>query len=136
MKDTERLKNAYREFGNVMHVEHWYKAPGLIGIMRPIVDSKTKEFNSKPKHFQRVIQLELRPAERLNMNQSLNFALIYCNKWTDKISASTASELEKIARKKPKKDWRVELIDAFESLTYQRQGRNKWVLIEIGKGYA
>lgn len=138
--DTPKLENAYRKFGNVAYVESWFKAECFAPPIMRNADGIGKvvgvtKITGKPLWYLPVVQLEYRPAERLRMNQKLDFALIYCNKLT-KISAATALELEKIARKKPKKDWRVELISAFESLTYQRQGRKKWLLVEIGKGYA
>jgi len=141
MQDTHRIENAYRSFGNVKYVDHWFKAECFAPpIMRNADEAgrviEVTKVTGKPLWYLPVVQLEFRPAERLSMNRLLDFALIHCNKWTDKILASTALELEKIARKKPKKAWRVELVSAFESLIYQRQGRNKWVLIDIGKGYA
>lgn len=141
MRDTPRLENAYRSFGNVMHVENWFKAECFAPPVMRNADAAGKvievtKITGKPLWYLPVVQLEYRPAERLSMNTKLDTALIYCNKWTDKISADTITDLKKMARKKNKKDWRVELIGAFESLTYQRQGRNKWVLIEIAKGYA
>ena len=141
IKDTSRLENAYAKFGNVAHVEGWFRADcfkaNFIRIAEKagsIIDVTQKK--GKPLWYLPVIQLEYRPAERLKMNALLDFSLIYCGKSYPKISPQTAMYLERIARKKPKRDWRVELISAFKSLTYQRQGRNKWVLVEIGKGYA
>lgn len=136
MKDTAGLKNAYRQFGNVAYVDHWFKAPGLIGVMRPVVTNKQKDLSGKPKHWQRVIQLEYRPLERLNMNFKFDAALLMRNGRHINFDAKTAIELEKFARKKKQHDWRIEIIEAFQTLVYQRQGTKKWVLIEIGKGYA
>lgn len=140
MIDTPKLENAYRKFSNVAHVEGWFKAKCFAPVMRNAdaagtVVSVTK-LTGKPLWYLPVVQLSYRPMERLKMSESLDFAIIYCGKSYPKISPSKAMDLELIARKKPKKDWRVELISAFESLIYQRQGRNKWVLVEVGMGYA
>ena len=134
--DTEHLENAYRPFGNIAFVDHWYKAPSLIGTMRPVVDNKTMVICRKPKHFQRVLQLEYRPAERLRMNEVLDFALIMRNGRYITTGVKTAYDLELVARKKKKYDWRVEIITAFTTYIYQRQGRKKWLLIEMCRGYA
>lgn len=134
--DTDRLENAYRPFGNVAFVDHWYKAPSLIGSMRPVVENRTLDLCQKPKHFQRVLQMEYRPAERLRMNELLDFALVMRNGKYISTAVKTAYDLELAARKKKKHDWRVEIITAFTTYIYQRQGKKKWVLIEMGRGYA
>lgn len=140
MYETPRLENAYTKFGRTMHVEHWFKAACFAPpIMRNAdevgcIIEVTK--GRQPLWYLPIIQLEYRPAERLKMDAMLDFSLIYYGKSYPKISPRTAADLELIARKKPKRDWRVELISAFESLTYQRQGRSKWVLVKMGKGFA
>jgi hypothetical protein len=40
------------------------------------------------------------------------------------------------ARKSPKADWRVSLNDPLRDREYQRQGKNKWVLVKSGMGFA
>lgn len=141
MNETPRLEKAYRRFGNVAFVDHWFKAECFAPPVMRNADTAGKVFEvtkltGKPLWYLPVIQLEYRAAERLRMDQSLEFALIMCGRKYVMQEVKTARDLELIARRKPKKDWRVELISAFESLTYQRQGRNKWVLVKIGKGFA
>lgn len=140
MYETPRLENAYRKFANTMHVEHWFKAecfaPPMVRNSDGIGHVVEVTRGRQPIWYLPIIQLEYRPMERLKMSDRLDFSLIYCGKSYPKIEPHTVMDLERIARKKPKRDWRVELISAFESLTYQRQGRNKWVLVEIGKGFA
>jgi hypothetical protein len=141
IKDTSRLENAYAKFGNVAYVEGWFQADCFkadtirVAVKSGSIVEVTKK-TGKPLWYLPVLQLEYRPLERLKMSACLDFSLIYCGKSFPKISPRTARDLELIARKRSQKDWRVELISAFESLTYQRQGRNKWVLVEVGKGYA
>lgn len=142
-KETKTLENAYKKFGNVQYVDEWFGAEcwkDEDGFMRPVdYSGNVKKINSirkKPMWYRAILQLDFRPAERLNMNERLDTALIQKGKRWPNIYPETAIELERIARKSPKNDWRVELISAFESLIYQRQGIKKWVLIEIGKGYA
>jgi hypothetical protein len=57
---------------------------------------------------------------------------------TSEISEEMAIPLmrfEKIARK-AKGDWRLHIERALRSSIYQRQDRNKWVLVKCGEGYA
>lgn len=136
MHDTTRLENAYKRFGNTMYVDHWHKAPSLIGTIRPIVPNRIIDINSKPKFWKRAIQLSHKKFERLSMNKKLDTALVSRNGRYLKFYPTTAKELEKFARRKNFHDWQIEIIEAFESLIYQRQGTNKWLLIECGKGYA
>jgi len=45
-------------------------------------------------------------------------------------------EAEKVAAKDPGKDWRIHFEETRWSGTYQRQGKNKWVLIRKGGGFS
>lgn len=46
------------------------------------------------------------------------------------------SEIEMEARKDPDNDWRVHLMLPLREAVYQRHGKDKWVAIETGKGFA
>lgn len=46
------------------------------------------------------------------------------------------SNIELIAKKEPNSDWRAHLDLPMRSATYQRQGDNKWILVERGEGFA
>ena len=48
----------------------------------------------------------------------------------------TLMKFELMARKHPGWDWRAELDLPLRSAVYQRQGKNKWVLVESGQGFA
>lgn len=54
-------------------------------------------------------------------------------KWED---APTLMKFENMARKDPDNDWRFHLVLPLREATYQRQGKNHWVLIEKGLGFA
>ncbi len=43
---------------------------------------------------------------------------------------------ERMAAKKPKSDWRVILHGPLHGETYQRQGKESWMLIEKNEGFA
>lgn len=43
---------------------------------------------------------------------------------------------ERRARKSPMADWRVYLNSPLRDREYQRQGKNKWVLVKSGMGFA
>ena len=43
---------------------------------------------------------------------------------------------ENKARQKPSADWRVVLHGPMHGETYQRQGKNRWVLVESNEGFA
>lgn len=45
-------------------------------------------------------------------------------------------EFEEMARKDPNHDWRMTLMSALHGEVYQRQGDEKWVLIESNQGFA
>ena len=53
--------------------------------------------------------------------------------WTD---YPTLMKFENMARKDPNHDWRAECDLPLRSATYQRQGKNEWVLVASGKGFA
>lgn len=128
-----------------MYVNGWFgakifKSPTLRIATGP---AKLKQNNKgfdrksgKPLFWLPCIQLEYKPLERLRMDCNIDCCLVMRDSSFPEIYPKQAIELERIARKNPKKDWRIEIISAFESLTYQRQGLNKWLLIEVGKGYA
>ena len=48
----------------------------------------------------------------------------------------TLAEFEEMARKDPNHSWEVLLDAPLRSRKYQRQGKDKWVLIESGEGFA
>ena len=48
----------------------------------------------------------------------------------------TLRRVENKARKDPDHDWRVVLEAPLRSREYQRQGKNEWVLIRSGQGFA
>ncbi len=143
--ETSKLENAYIKFGDVMYVEHWFNAkafrPPDVRIQEKsarIIDKKkaVNKKTGKPLWWIPAMQLECRRYERLDMNEKIDACIVHYGLRYPNIFPKTAMELERIARKKPNKDWRVEIIEAFEDRTYQRQGRNKWLLINTGKGYA
>jgi hypothetical protein len=43
---------------------------------------------------------------------------------------------ENAARKDPNHDWRAECLLPMREATYQRQGKNEWVLVASGMGFA
>lgn len=45
-------------------------------------------------------------------------------------------KFEKMAREEPNTDWRYKLDLPLRSAEYQRQGKNNWVLIKSGQGFA
>jgi hypothetical protein len=46
------------------------------------------------------------------------------------------SEFEAMAQRDPEHDWRCTLQAPLNGREYQRQGRKKWVLIEVNPGFA
>ena len=50
--------------------------------------------------------------------------------------APTLMTFENLARKDPDHDWRYYHLTALYDETYQRQGRNLWLLVKSGPGYA
>jgi len=139
-RETEHLENAYRRFGNIAYVDHWFGADCFKPPVMRNADGRGKlkkvKVAGRPFWMEPAIQLEVRRYERLSMKKRLDAFLITIDGLYPDIFPKDTRTLEKIARKEPGKDWRIEIIDAFESLTYQRQGTNKWLLIEMGKGYA
>lgn len=45
-------------------------------------------------------------------------------------------KFEYMARKDPSHDWRVRLDAPLRMREYQRHGKNKWVLVKSGRGFA
>jgi hypothetical protein len=139
MYDTPSLNSAYSLFGNVADVKGWFKAECFKAPMRPVPPKVPKVVKTKllkPIFWEPCIKLEYRPLERLDLSKTPDLFLLTIDGEYPKDQSQPLSIIEKMARKKPSKDWRIELIETFRSYTYQRQGRNKWLLIEIGKGYA
>jgi len=50
--------------------------------------------------------------------------------------APTLMKFELMARKNPKSDWRYILDLPLRAAEYQRQGKNNWILIKSGMGFA
>ncbi len=48
----------------------------------------------------------------------------------------TVGDIEKVAAKHPKDDWRISRQTGLHGETYQRQGKGKWVCIESNPGFA
>ena len=48
----------------------------------------------------------------------------------------TVQKAENLARKRKKGDWRIVLDGPMHGETYQRQGRNRWVLVKSNNGFA
>lgn len=48
----------------------------------------------------------------------------------------TVRTVERWARAYPKADWRIVLHGPLNGATYQRQGRNRWVMVESNEGFA
>lgn len=48
----------------------------------------------------------------------------------------TLMRFENMARKDPDHDWRAHLLLPLREAVYQRQGKNKWVLVKVGQGFA
>jgi hypothetical protein len=51
-------------------------------------------------------------------------------------SGTTLADIEERAAREPDHDWRVHLLGSLGEAWYQRQDKGKWVLIEVGDGYA
>lgn len=139
MYDTPSIENAYSLFGNVADVKGWFKATCFQAPMRAVPPKAPRVIRAKaakPIFGEACIKLEYRPLERLDMGSQPDLFLLTINDKFPKEYPNNLSTIEKMARKEPHKDWRIELIETFSSYTYQRQGRNKWLLIEIGKGWA
>lgn len=54
---------------------------------------------------------------------------------TDKDSP-TVQQAENMARKDPNHDWRIRFYGPLSGQTYQRHGRNEWVLVDTDRGFA
>lgn len=63
---------------------------------------------------------------------------IFTTKFDDENYAKspTLMTFENMARKKPDSDWRYIHMTALHDEEYQRQGKNNWVMVKSGKGYA
>lgn len=150
-KGTERLDDLYNKHGDVMHVEHWYGNIGKVyaelegyeyNIIRK-VNSVAKEIHinklwKRPNWYLPALRILKRKYHRLSMEENITSALITCSnhRFPNNFHPQTVHDVELYAREYSNRDWRIELIEAFESALYQRQGRNKWVLVELGKGFA
>ena len=51
-------------------------------------------------------------------------------------SFPTLMKFELMARKAPEADWRASCYLPLRGAVYQRQGRNRWVLVKTGMGFA
>jgi hypothetical protein len=51
-------------------------------------------------------------------------------------SFPTLMKFENMARRSPKADWRAVLFLPLREAEYQRQGKNRWVLVRTGMGFA
>ena len=69
----------------------------------------------------------------ITRNGKVFFCDIEDREWKD---YKTLLYIEKKARLDPNRDWRAVLDLALRSAVYQRQGYNKWVLVEKGQGFA
>ena len=61
--------------------------------------------------------------------------------WADDFSIPAAKTItlmtvENFARRLADSDWRYEHVSAMHSTVFQRHGKNKWICIESGPGYA
>ena len=54
----------------------------------------------------------------------------------DSDNFKTVRKFELMARKKPRGDWRIVLDGPLSGHTYQRQGKNNWVLVKKNMGFA
>ncbi|MGB3203762.1 MAG: hypothetical protein WBB28_02100 [Crinalium sp.] len=54
----------------------------------------------------------------------------------DEENYKSLSDFEKLARESPESDWTCHLNAPLWSAKWQRQGEDKWVLVEGGEGFA
>lgn len=82
---------------------------------------------------------------RVKMNVRLHAgfgvtALVRDGDWVeshyDYEACPTFMHFENVARKDPGHDWRVRVDGPLSDVTYQRHGRNEWVAVEKGMGFA
>lgn len=55
---------------------------------------------------------------------------------TEYDAAPILKKIERVARQYPHHDWRANVNLPLRDAEYQRQGKNKWVLIKTGPGFA
>lgn len=141
IKGTETLDNAYKKFGDIAYVDHWYKKmPGEIYNKNPLRRSEEKKpkvlpIFKRPLWYRRAVKTINRKDRYLNIFEKQEHFLVTRNEAFGKYSyLRTTHEVELRARKNKDNDWRIEIMDFSENLIYQRQGKNKWLLIEIAKG--
>lgn len=60
----------------------------------------------------------------------------YVESHYDYETCPTFIHFENVARKDPGHDWRVRVDGPLSDVTYQRHGRNEWVAVEKGLGFA
>lgn len=73
------------------------------------------------------------------MSTGFGMVRVSCGKktiWQGEDEKITAMRFENMARKFTSKDWRIFFLGPMSEAEYQRQGRNKWVLIRKGLGFA
>jgi hypothetical protein len=63
-------------------------------------------------------------------------AVMLCAVASLPFSSQTLRAAEARARKAPRHDWRIVLDGPLHGETYQRQGKNRWVLVEKNEGFA
>lgn len=109
----------------------WKKLPPLPGRVNPCL-------NCPP----------IVPTFRLNRRIAVGFgdAHVSCDGtviWLEPIGpeakfedAWTGMRAENRARKNPNHDWRITLFGPLHGEVYQRQGRNRWVLVKTNPGFA
>jgi hypothetical protein len=131
--DTRILSGgAYDLFGNVAYVDHWFGAECFKPVMRVAnMPGRSVKINGSPKWWKLPYRVDGFKSPPLSMNEALTDALVKKNGRYQKIYPPTVLDLERIARKHPGNDWQIELIQPNFWLTYQRQGRKKWVLIAV-----
>lgn len=61
--------------------------------------------------------------------------LVY-SEMKDYDEAPTLQKFENMARREPESEWVAELYLPLRGATYQRHGRNMWVLVETNMGFA
>lgn len=61
---------------------------------------------------------------------------MYATEEAEAADDPTVWDIEKMARKSKRADWRIQRDGPLHGETFQRQGKNKWVCIESNEGFA
>lgn len=147
--DTKSLENAYQKFGDVMYVSHWFREMQEVpwynyNPLRKIGAPKFKLRHiqwiyGRPTWYRRTVNV-LRKDKRLDLStkkpSDFMATIMVTVNGRFIVEKSSYKEIERYCVRHASKDCRIEIISAFEALTYQRQGRKKWMLIKVGKGFA